>query len=637
MVPGVRAQTAAELQAQVNALLAQIAALQAQLGTGGSTAAVCPYVWQRSLGQGSTGFDVLRLQQFLNASADTRLAVSGAGSPGMETQYYGPITANAVSRFQVKYRADILTPLGLVNPTGYFGPSSRAKINALCLTGPVTPPDDDDDDTGELEGGAGSLDEAEFVSNLSGEEVGEGQEDQEVAGLEITPEGSDIEITAVELTFVHQNNVANSSDDFDDYADEVSLWLDGEEVGRIDGEEFDDDDDFSQNITLEDTTIIREGDMEELVVAISALNNLDSADEGEEWTVEFESIRFRDADGAVITDSSTGDVGETREFSFESFTGATGAEFSISEGDDEINDGRVINVDDADETDDVELLSVMAEAEGDSDMSIDEAIFSFDLTGTATDLNDMISSVHLVIDGDEVATENASAGTSVTFDDLDISIDAGDEVEIILTADFHELDNGTYDEGDTIAAETDADDWEIEDEQDDELDDADKTGTASSDAHSIFDTGFEVDLVSVSETKTRSSDTVGVGDQGQYTIRYEVTAVDGDIYIDDSCTEDNDGSEVASAGNSYSVTNPTDNSTQCSFTSSADEVSNSFRIEEGETETFTLTVVVTAVNDNFAQVSLEAIGWATAAGNGTNVYDSNLGDFETDPLFLNMP
>jgi len=84
------------------------------------------------LAQGTSNAEVMRLQQFLNMDPDTRVAAAGSvGSAGMETQYYGPATAAAVSKFQVKYRAEVLTPNGLVNPTGYFGPSSRAKANAL--------------------------------------------------------------------------------------------------------------------------------------------------------------------------------------------------------------------------------------------------------------------------------------------------------------------------------------------------------------------------------------------------------------------------------------------------------------------------------------------------------------------------
>lgn len=95
---------------------------------------VCPYEWSRSLGHGSVGFDVMNLQKFLNSDPDTKLAISGVGSSGFETQYYGPLTQNAVARFQQKYSAEILLPLGLTKPTGYFGPSTRLEANQQCLS-----------------------------------------------------------------------------------------------------------------------------------------------------------------------------------------------------------------------------------------------------------------------------------------------------------------------------------------------------------------------------------------------------------------------------------------------------------------------------------------------------------------------
>ena len=85
----------------------------------GSNAA-CPYTWTRNLSIGSTGDDVRQLQRFLNGNPQTQVAVSGAGSPGNETSYYGPATADAVSKFQELYAAQILTPLGLTQGNRRF-------------------------------------------------------------------------------------------------------------------------------------------------------------------------------------------------------------------------------------------------------------------------------------------------------------------------------------------------------------------------------------------------------------------------------------------------------------------------------------------------------------------------------------
>jgi len=139
--------TATELQAQIDALLAQIAQLQSQLTTvegGTSTGAITGipsgFTFSSNLTVGSTGNDVKYLQLLLNSDSATKLANSGAGSPGSETTYFGPITKSSVIKFQDKYASDILTPVGLTSGTGYFGPSTRSKANSILGTAVVTPP-----------------------------------------------------------------------------------------------------------------------------------------------------------------------------------------------------------------------------------------------------------------------------------------------------------------------------------------------------------------------------------------------------------------------------------------------------------------------------------------------------------------
>ena len=80
------------------------------------------YVFTRSLTVGSTGSDVMQLQVLLNSNPSTQVATAGAGSPGMESSYFGGLTQAALAKYQA---ANGITP-----SVGYFGPKTMAFVNA---------------------------------------------------------------------------------------------------------------------------------------------------------------------------------------------------------------------------------------------------------------------------------------------------------------------------------------------------------------------------------------------------------------------------------------------------------------------------------------------------------------------------
>lgn len=86
-----------------------------------SAQSVSNFNFYRNLSLGDSGNDVLQLQKILNQDTETRIAISGIGSVGNETNYFGNLTKNALIKFQNKYRDGILTPVGLVYGTGFFG------------------------------------------------------------------------------------------------------------------------------------------------------------------------------------------------------------------------------------------------------------------------------------------------------------------------------------------------------------------------------------------------------------------------------------------------------------------------------------------------------------------------------------
>lgn len=85
----------------------------------------------RSFSSGATHAEVKVVQQILNSDADTRIAESGAGSPGKETNFFGPATRRAIQKFQEKYG------IAKQGDSGYgtVGPKTRAKINEISASG----------------------------------------------------------------------------------------------------------------------------------------------------------------------------------------------------------------------------------------------------------------------------------------------------------------------------------------------------------------------------------------------------------------------------------------------------------------------------------------------------------------------
>lgn len=142
------AETVDELQAQITALQTQLNSLLTQLsGLEGTTVpaagipAVCIGVtFSQNLSQGATGSDVKCLQALLNQDGDVQVAISGAGSPGNETSYFGSLTKAAVIKFQEKYASEILASWGLSAGTGFVGSTTRAKLNSI-LTAPAPEPE----------------------------------------------------------------------------------------------------------------------------------------------------------------------------------------------------------------------------------------------------------------------------------------------------------------------------------------------------------------------------------------------------------------------------------------------------------------------------------------------------------------
>ncbi len=600
-----------------------------------------------TLKMGSSGTFVMNLQTALNTCASAGLTADGS---------FGPKTDAAVRAFQT---AHALVADGLV------GMNTKAALNSCggvitggtgsCPTGftcaPTTPVACPAGFTctpaggsGTVTGGAGSVDSYNELSSFSNEEVGEDEEDVEIGGIEVeVGDGSDIMVTAVKLDFSTQPG----NDDLGDFITEVAIMVDGEEFARVDADEFNDDNDWTKTVTLSDGAIIKENETGEITVAVTGVSNIDSDDAGDDWALDFVTVRFEDGQGATISEDTGTDAFA---WQVDTFASAADVELKVAESNDN-PEAQVVDIDSSDDTNGVEVLRFTLEANG-SDIEVKDIPVLFTVTG-ATDVDAVINTAYLTIDGEEFSesVSTSTAAATVTFDDIDFTVDEGEEVEVVVTVDVNNTDSA-FEQGDTIKAElraaSEVDGIDAEDQTGEDLAIGDLTGSALGEVMSFYDAGIMVSFVSATESS--AVDDGSDDDTGTFVLKFTVEAFGGTVYVSDTA--------AATVSTSIAETSLTNADgilylVEDSGTATVDDLadllteegdadlsaSNNWTLTDGEESTFTLTVTQTndsIEDDGLYRMLLKSIGWNTTdSATVYNVYDFDLEDFKTDPLSLN--
>lgn len=615
-----KAATATELQAQIDALMAQISALQGSTGGTTSTSAACTFT--RALTVGSEGADVKCLQDYLTPKYFT--------NAGGSTGYFGAVTASAVAAWQ--------TANGITPAVGYFGPVSQAKYNAMAAVDTSDDSSDEDsssddsDDTasGDLSGEA-SLNQFD-IEDGDDTELEEGQSADSVQEFQVEFQDGDAMITRLDVELD-----TDATDDIWDVLGDVTLYADGEEVATIDGSDEDNYQDDEMTLRFSGLDIVAmEDDETTITLGVEVQNNLDDTDQ----TVTVDVISMRFVDGDDVTSTETEGTLDT--------AGASAGSFDIAVAGNE--DELVVGESDADPTattfalendakSDWETAFVWSLDTDDSTNDITVNNITATVTVSSSTYNARIDDVKLVIDGVTYDDVTVSGGTTVNgvldFDlDGDLVIDAGEEVDVALMLKFKAL-TPSGEEGTTVSVSTDSDTYDAEGA--DNLTTTQLQGSATGETHSLRTEGAELELTDDSTSLKGNTDSTTADDEGVYTLEFDVTAFNGDLYIDDSAAS---GTTMGTEGANFIVTQNGSTVTTgvrvATLDSDATLTGGRFKVAEGSTKSFTLTVEYDPESTGSYKVQLYSVNFSVDAnGNPTTAQRAlPAEDFDTASLTI---
>src|SRR3989344_593818 len=276
--------TIAELQAQINALMAQLAALQ-----GGSVFTGTAITSDLTIG--STGAQVVALQSALVAQGHLVMPA------GVAMGYFGSLTKAAVIKWQAAN--------GVPN-TGYFGPLSRAKFNASGATGTVP---------GSTVGGGtvggtigtpgveGTITVSLNPSPASGVKLYEGDSKKQVLGIKLEAQQSDIKVERIKVDL---DSITNTGDN-------LTYTKIAQKIYVMDGSTVLASSDLNSDTVVKDGSdyfitlsgfgfIVPAQTIKVLYIALDARSSWDSTYDNDSWSLGIQVDGVRGVDGVGVNE-----------------------------------------------------------------------------------------------------------------------------------------------------------------------------------------------------------------------------------------------------------------------------------------------------------------------------------------------
>lgn len=622
-----QAQSTSDLQSQINSLLATIASLQAQLG--GSASMSASVTFTRDLTIGATGSDVTALQ--------TWLISKGYSIPAGATGYFGAQTQAALAAYQA---ANGITPAA-----GYFGPITRAKVNASAGTSTGTGTGTGTGTSTSLKGGEADLSSYDL---RTGDDLSEGDTNTEIALAKFDVDGGDVNVQRVRLTLQAKTTSGSISTSPWKFYDTLYVYDGSTKVGTVDAGSRDDWDqqDGDNTISSADAyqisipvnTVVKDGDTAELSIRADAQNTIDSSDVDQTFDAYIDDQDIRAVDAAGIQEYT----GSNDDSVTLGFNDASSGDLSVRESSDD-PDAGVLVADTDQTTDNLTVFKFEVKNTDDADSILNNLTVDVATTtasgSSAADIRDIIRKATLTVDGNDYDGDLNAHSIDFDFGNDEVTVAGNDSTDFELTIDLTSQSGHYSATGESLTFSIDGDN--IDAEGADTGDNVDVSGTANGNKQSIaVNGGISVEGNDMSTNLTYNSNAPS-SSYGTFTLKFDVTAVGDDVYVPKTV--------ATAASTTAGVVLKTDMNASttssvvtASLTSTADSDNGSFYVvHDGDTETFTATVTIDPTATGDYQVGVDNVKFSsddvepvTAGALQTLDVDQTDSQFHTDSLHI---